>query len=76
MRMAKVFKSGNSQAIRIPREFQFVVDEVEMFKRNNELVIREKPKNLGGAFKLLAAFSEDFFKEGRDDSAPQKRENL
>ena len=29
MATAKVFRSSNSQAVRIPREFQFDTDEVE-----------------------------------------------
>jgi len=40
--LAKVFKSGNSQAVRLPKEFRFNVSEVEIFKRGNELVLRQK----------------------------------
>ena len=52
MKTTKVFQSGNFQAIRIPKEFQFMGEEVEIFKRNNEVVIREKPKILALAFKI------------------------
>jgi antitoxin VapB len=34
MQVTKVFKSGNSQAVRIPVEFQFDTDEVEIFRRD------------------------------------------
>jgi antitoxin VapB len=42
----KVFKSGNSQAVRLPKEFTFDVAEVEIFRRGNEVVLR-KPRHTG-----------------------------
>lgn len=74
MAITRVFKSGNSQAVRLPVGFQFTTDEVEIFKRNNEIVIREKPRNLSRAFELLTHLPEDFFAGGRKDSLPQKRD--
>ncbi len=74
MKFAKVFKSGNSQALRLPKEFQFHCKEVEIFKRDNEVVLREKPKNLKHAFELLSSMPNDFFSNGRDESLPQERE--
>lgn len=68
MRITRVFKSGNSQAVRLPKDFQFNSDEVEVFKRNNEVVIREIPKNLAEAFKLLTKLPDDFFSDGREIS--------
>lgn len=40
MTITKVFQSGNSQAIRIPREFQFDVAEVEIERHGDEIVPR------------------------------------
>lgn len=37
-----VFTSGNSQAIRIPKEFQFNTKQVRIVKRGNDLVIKPK----------------------------------
>jgi len=37
---AKIFQSGNSQAVRIPKEFRFEVTEVEIFKRGDEVVLK------------------------------------
>lgn len=76
MKMAKIFKSGNSQALRLPKEFQFQCKEVEIFKRGNDLIIREKPKNLKQAFDLLASMPNDFFAHPREDNPPQERELL
>jgi len=48
-----VFKSGNSQAVRIPHEFQLDSSEVEIFRRGDELIIRPTHKNLAIAFDLI-----------------------
>ncbi len=74
MTITRVFKSGNSQAVRLPVGFQFKTDQVEIFKRDNEIVIREKPTNLARAFELLTAFPDNFFSEGREDTLPQERD--
>jgi antitoxin VapB len=76
MAKAKVFRSGNSQAVRIPREFQFDTDEVEIERRGNEIILRRPVHNLRGAFDALAALPDDFFAEGRQDLPPQSREGL
>ena len=73
MRKTKVFKSGNSQAVRLPKEFQVKAETVEIFRRGDEIIIREIPKNLTAAFDLFADFSDDFMQDGREDSAPQDR---
>ncbi|MBD2859592.1 antitoxin [Spongiibacter sp. KMU-158] len=73
---AKIFQSGNSQAIRIPKEFRFDVSEVEIFKRGDEVILKPKPKNLGAAFKLLGEMPSDFMEGGRVDSLPQERESF
>lgn len=70
----KVFKSGNSQAVRIPKKYHINSDRVEIIKRDNELILREKPQNLKMAFKLMIQMPEDFFAEGRVDDKPQERE--
>jgi antitoxin VapB len=76
MATAKVFRSGNSQAVRIPREFQFDTDEVEIERRGDEIILRRPVRNLLGAFDALAAMPDDFFAEGRQDLPPQSREGL
>ena len=74
MRTTSVFKSGNSQAVRLPKDFQFDVREVEIFRRGDEVVLRRDAKNLSAAFDLLASMPEDFMADGRSDAPPQPRE--
>jgi len=72
----KVFQSGNSQAVRIPREFQFRVKEVEILRRGDEIVLRECPRDLSEAFELLAGLSDDFFADGRHQPEVDERDSL
>jgi len=76
MSKARIFKSGNSQAVRLPKQFRFQVDEVELFRRGDEIVLREPKRNLGPVFAALAALPNDFMSGGRRDEPPQKRPAL
>ena len=76
MTKAKIFKSGNSQAVRLPKEFRFDVKEVEILRRGEEIVLRKPKRNLAKAFDALAALPEDFMADGRQDGPPQEREPL
>jgi antitoxin VapB len=76
MSTAKIFKSGNSQALRLPKEFQFDVPEVEIFRRGDEIVIKKKTKNLARVFELLTGLSDDFMRGGRNQPAMQRREEI
>ena len=73
---ARVFQSGNSQAIRLPKEFRLEVDQVEIFRRDDEIILRPRPTSALEIFDALAAFPADFMAEGRDDTEPQERERL
>ena len=72
----RVFKSGNSQAVRLPKEFTVKTKELEIFRRGDEIVLREPAKGLTRAFELLCTLPTDFLAEGRSDTPPQQREGL
>ena len=76
MDKARIFKSGNSQVVRLPKQFRFHVDEVEILRRGGEVVLREPKRNLAQAFAALGAMPDDFMAEDRRDEAPQKRDAL
>ena len=40
MATARVFKSGNSQAIRLPKQFRVDSPTLEIFRRGEEIVLR------------------------------------
>ncbi len=76
MAKARVFRSGNSQAVRLPKEFRLAGKEVEIFRRGDEIVLREKGKGLERAFEILANLPDDFLPAGRQDAPPLKRDGL
>jgi antitoxin VapB len=76
MSTARVFRSGNSQAVRLPKEFRFKGEEVEIFRRGEEVVLRERPRSMRRAYEILTDLPEDFFSEGRTDTPPQRRKAL
>ena len=55
-----VFQSGNSQAVRLPKEFRFKSKTVEIFRRGNEVVLREKARTMGDIINGLPNLGEDF----------------
>ena len=73
MTYARIFQSGNSQAVRLPKEFRLNVDQVEIFRRGDEIVLREVPLNAAAIFDALAGLPADLMADGREDSPPQER---
>jgi antitoxin VapB len=76
MATARVFKSGNSQAVRLPKRYQVKAKELEIFRRGNEIVLREKDKDLTRAFELLAGLPDDLELPARSKDLPQRRKGL
>ena len=76
MTTAKVFRSGNSQAVRLPKQFRLKSKEVEISRRGDEIVLREKPLGMGRALELLYSLPEDLGLKGREKDRPQKRKGL
>jgi len=74
MNTAKVFQNGNSQAVRLPKEFQFDTSEVQIFRRGDEVILKKNPRNLARVFELLTELSDDFMENGRQQPATQERE--
>ena len=74
MSTAKVFKSGNSQAVRLPKKFQFNTREVEIFRRGDEVVLRSRAKTAADVVSILSRLSPDFMEDGRDQGRPRVRE--
>jgi antitoxin VapB len=76
MGVARVFRSGNSQAVRLPKQFRFKSKEVEIFRRGDEVVLRERAGTMVRAFDLLAGLPDDFEIPDREKDRPQKRKGL
>ena len=77
MPIAKVFKSGNSQAIRLPKELRLSVKEVELVRQGSDILIRQPPsRSFASALETWAQMPEDFFAEGRQDPPAEQRDEL
>ncbi len=80
IRVAKVFKSGNSQAVRLPKEFRFSVEEVEVSREGDAIILRPHPESDRGWSSLRSALkrgvSADFMNEGREQPAAKDRADL
>lgn len=76
MRTTKVFVSGNSQAVRLPKEYQVEDKELFIQKVGNTIVLFSKEDPWEAFERSLTAFSDDFMAEGRNQPPVQKREEF
>jgi antitoxin VapB len=76
MTYARVFQSGNSQAVRLPKEFRFDSEQVEIFRRGDEVILREHPSSALAIFNALSQLPADFMARGREDAHPQERDSF
>jgi antitoxin VapB len=76
MALARIFQSGNSQAVRLPKDFRFDVDQVEIFRRGDEIVLRPVPTSATAIFDALSQLPADLLPDGRDDTPAEEREAL
>lgn len=76
----KVFRSGNSQAVRLPKEFRFDVEQVEVSREGDALILRPHRGDAAPWASLRAAvergFSADFLEDGRQQPGDQSRPGL
>lgn len=73
----RIFKSGNSLAVRIPKEMAIagVSEEVEIERVGNTLVLRPaQQKSLAGVGEIFAMFSPGFMSEGREFHEERERD--
>jgi antitoxin VapB len=63
MKTAKLFKNGDSQAVRLPREFRFAGNEVLIKRTGAAVVLLPKSKSWETLLSSLDQFSGDFMSE-------------
>ncbi len=74
MKSAKLFQNGQSQAVRLPKEFRFEGDEVLIKRVGNAIYLLPVSSGWENLSASLDMFSDDFLEErnqppqqGRDD---------
>ena len=76
MNTAKVFPNGGSQAVRLPKEFQFAADEVYVNKVGGVVMLFPRDKGWEILAQSLDHFNEDYMAERDQGVAPEKRPAL
>ena len=72
-RKAKIFMNNRSQAVRLPKDFQFKTQEVFIRKEGADVVLSPRPTNWS-AYLAEAPIASPTFMEGIVDPPPQERE--
>ena len=76
MKTAKLFKNGQSQAVRLPKEFRMIGEEVYIEKQGEAIVLLPKEKSWESLFESLNHFEKDFKIERNQPIEEQKREPM
>jgi antitoxin VapB len=75
MKTAKIFQNGQSQAVRLPKEFRVQGKEVFIKRLGNAIILLPKDDWWGPMDRNIGAFTDDFM-ETRDQGAVDIREDL
>ena len=73
---AKLFWSGRSQAVRLPKEFRIDGDEVRIRKQGAALILEPIASDRGWLDDIAGKFSQDFYAGGREQPQLQTRPEL
>jgi antitoxin VapB len=72
MKAARVFQSGNSQAVRLPKEFQLDAKEVKIFRQEGDLILRPMKKTWREYFRHSRRFTDDYPEQIEDFPAQER----
>lgn len=76
MNMAKIFKTGRSQAVRLPKEYRFTTDEVMVAKCDEMVILYPKKAGWELLGRSLSRFTEDFMADRTQPAKSDKRKKL
>jgi len=71
-RTARIFMNNRSQAVRLPKEFQFATSEVFIRKQGDEVILSARPQDWS-AYLASEAVASDEFMQGVEDQPVQER---
>ena len=74
MKTAKLFKNGQSQAVRLPKEFRFEGTEVHIKRVGNAVVLLPLGHGWSALAESLEMFSDDFMPSRDQPAEQQERE--
>lgn len=76
MKTAKLFRNGDSQAVRLPKEFRFDGTEVLIKRVGSAVVLLPRAKSWDSLIASLEKFPADFMAEREQPEAAESREPL
>lgn len=76
MKTAKLFKNGDSQAVRLPREFRFAGKEVLIKRVGSAVVLLPKAKSWDTLLESLEKFPPDFMSDREQPAEVERRDSL
>ena len=72
LRKAKLFMNNRSQAVRLPKDFQFKTTEVFIRKEGSDVVLSPRPSDWS-SYLAEGPVASPSFMEGIEDLTPQER---
>jgi antitoxin VapB len=76
VKTAKLFKNGDSQAVRLPKEFRFAGAEVLIKRVGSAVVLLPKAKSWDTLVQSLDKFPADFMSDREQPREAERRESL
>ena len=76
MNTAKLFWSGRSQAVRLPKEFRFEGREVQIRRHGAAVILEPIPEDWGWLDSLAGELDADFQAAAIEQPAPEPRPEL
>ncbi|RTL92022.1 MAG: antitoxin [Hyphomicrobiales bacterium] len=76
MEKAKVFWSGRSQAVRLPKEFRFETDEVSIRRHGQSVILEPLAQDWAWLDQVTGALDDDFVEAVLERPAGQERPTL
>lgn len=76
VKTAKLFKNGDSQAVRLPKEFRFAGEEVLIKRVGSAVVLLPKAKSWDTLVQSLDKFPADFMSDREQPPEAERREPL
>ena len=76
MKTAKLFRNGESQAVRLPKEFRFAGDEVFIKRVGSAVVLFPTAKSWDALTESLEKFPPDFMSDREQPGEVEQRDSL
>jgi antitoxin VapB len=76
MNTAKIFRTGRSQAVRLPKEYRFKTSQVMVNKVGDLVVLFPRKKGWDVLAKAIDRFTKDFMARRDQPAAAEERDRL